>query len=63
MVVKYYLNHHTVRETLNEFGIPESISFEWRKQYLLNRFRDEPKNSNLGIHHLQRKISKIEKIL
>ena len=63
MVVKYYLNHHTVRETLNEFGIAESVLFEWRKQYLLNRFRNEPKNSNLGTHHLQRKISKIEKIL
>ena len=27
MVVKYYLNHHTVRETLNEFGIAESVLF------------------------------------
>ena len=32
-VVKFYLDHHTVKETLQEFHVPESTLFAWKQQY------------------------------
>ncbi len=37
-VVEFYLDHHTVKETLSEFNIPESTLFAWKHQYQTHMF-------------------------
>ena len=39
-VVEFYLDHHTVKETLQEFHVPESTMFAWKQQYQRGVWRD-----------------------
>lgn len=43
-VVKFYLDNHSVNETITKFDIAESTLFEWRKEYLKCHFYRSSKN-------------------
>lgn len=62
-VVEFYLDHHTVKETLQEFHISESTLFTWRHQYQTHMF-EKPYSAKLGsIKHMQRRLDRMKAIL
>ena len=62
-VVEFYLNNHTVQETLQKFSVAESSLFEWKKQYQ-NRTLYKTLDSKItSAKHMQRRIDKMSTIL
>lgn len=52
-VVEFYLDHHTVKETLQEFHIPESTLFAWKHRYHRRLF-DLPRDTKaMTLNRLQ----------
>lgn len=43
-VVKFYLDNHSVKDTLSKFDIVESTLFEWRKEFLKCNFYKRSKD-------------------
>lgn len=43
-VVKFYLDHHTVKEVLQKYSIAESTLFVWKREYLKSNFRKSFRN-------------------
>ena len=43
-VVKFYLNHHTVKEVLQKYSIAESTLFVWKREYQKSNFRKSSRN-------------------
>ena len=43
-VVEFYLDHHTVKETLQQFHIHESTLFAWKHQYQTRMF-EKPRST------------------
>ncbi len=43
-VVKFYLDHHTVKEVLRKYHIAESTLFVWKREYLKYNFRKSSRN-------------------
>ena len=43
-VVKFYLDHHTVKEVLQKYSIAESTLFVWKREYLKSNFRKSSRN-------------------
>jgi transposase InsO family protein len=55
-VVEFYLNNHTVTETLQKFSVAESSLFEWKKQYQ-NRMLEKSCDPRITTaKHMQRRI-------
>lgn len=62
-VVEFYLDHHTVKETLQEFYISESTLFDWKHQYQTRMF-EKPRSTQLySIKHMQRKPNRMKAVL
>lgn len=52
-VVEFYLDHHTVKETLQEFYISESTLFDWKHQYQTRMFEKPRSTKSDSIKHMQ----------
>ena len=62
-VVEFYLDHHTVKETLQEFRIPENTLFAWKQQYQRGLF-DLPRDPKATtMNRLQSHAKKLEQVL
>ena len=62
-VVEFYLDHHTVKETLQEFHVPESTMFAWKQQYQRGVL-ERPRHSSGGsVKHMQRKLDRMKAVL
>lgn len=62
-VVEFYLDRHTVKETLHEFSVHESTLFVWKKQYQGGTL-DRPHRSKAdSIHHMQRHLDQMKAVL
>ena len=62
-VVKFYLDHHTVKETLQEFHVPESTLFAWKQQYHKGLFDLSRAAKAMTLNRLQSHAKKLEQIL
>ena len=62
-VVKFYLDHHTVKETLQEFHVPESTLFAWKQQYHKGLFDLSRATKAMTLNRLQSHAKKLEQIL
>ena len=62
-VVKFYLDHHTVKETLQEFHVPESTLFAWKQQYHKGLFDLSHAAKAMTLNRLQSHAKKLEQIL
>ena len=55
-VVEFYLDHHTVKEPLQEFHVSESTMIAWKQQYRRGVL-ERPRHSSGGsVKHMQRKL-------
>ena len=61
-VVEFYLDHHTVKETLQEFHIPESTLFAWKHQYQTRMFEKPRSTKSDSIKHMQRKLDRMKAV-
>ena len=61
-VVEFYLDHHTVKETLSEFNIPESTLFVWKHQYQTHMFEKPCSTKSSSIKHMQRKLDRMKAV-
>ena len=62
-VVEFYLDHHTTKETLQEFHVPESTMFAWKQQYQRGVL-ERPRHSSGGsVKHMQRKLDRMKAVL
>ena len=62
-VVEFYLDHHTVKETLQEFHIPESTLFAWKHQYQTRMFEKPRSTKSDSIKHMQHKLDRMKAVL
>ena len=62
-VVEFYLDHHTVKETLQEFQISESTLFAWKHQYQTRMFEKPRSTKSDSIKHMQRKLDRMKAVL
>ena len=62
-VVKFYLDRHTVKETLQEFHVPESTLFAWKQQYHKGLFDLSRATKAMTLNRLQSHAKKLEQIL
>lgn len=61
--VEFYLDHHTVKETMQKFHISESTLFTWKHQYQTHMF-EKKYSAKLGsIKHMQRRLDRMKAIL
>lgn len=61
-VVEFYLDHHTVKETISEFNIPESTLFVWKYQYQTHMFEKPCSAKSNSLKHMQRKLDRIKAV-
>ena len=62
-VVEFYLDHHTVKETVSEFNIPESTLFVWKHQYQTHMFEKPCSTKSSSLKHMQRRLDRMKAIL
>lgn len=62
-VVEFYLDHHTVKETLSEFNISESTLFVWKHQYQTHMFEKPCSTKSDSLKHMQRKLDHMKAVL
>ena len=62
-VVEFYLDHHTVKETLQQFHIHESTLFAWKHQYQTRMFEKPRSTESDSIKHMQRKLDRMKDVL
>ncbi len=62
-VVEFYLDHHTVRETLQKYLISETSLFIWKDQYQRRMFEKPRGTKPDSIKHMQRRIDRMKAIL
>lgn len=61
-VVEFYLDHHTVKETVSEFNIPESTLFVWKHQYQTHMFEKPCSTKSSSLKHMQRKLDRMKAV-
>lgn len=61
--VKYYLDNHSVKKTLSEFGIAESTLFDWKKLYHNNCLGQSLDIGYKTLSHMQSHLAKMERII
>ena len=61
-VVEFYLDHHTVKETLQKFNIPESKLFVWKHQYQTRMFEKPRSTQSYSIKPMQRKLDRMKAV-
>lgn len=61
-VVEFYLDHHTVKETLSEFNISESTLFVWKHQYQTHMFEKPCSTKSNSLKHMQRKLDRMKAV-
>ena len=59
-VVEFYLDHHTVKETLQEFHVSESTLFTCKHQYQTRMFEKSRSTKSDSIKHMQRKLDRMK---
>lgn len=62
-VIKYYLDNHSVKKTLSEFGIAESTLFDWKKLYDNNCLGQSLDIGYKTLSHMQSHLAKMERII
>lgn len=62
-VVEFYLDHHTMKEILKEFHVPESTMFAWKQQYQRGVLESSRHSSGGSVKHMQRKLDRVKAVL
>ncbi len=62
-VVEFYLDHHTVKDTLQKYLISETSLFIWKDQYQRRMFEKPRSTKSDSIKHMQRRIDRMKAVL
>ena len=62
-VITYYLDNHTVKETLSHYSISESALFAWKRKYDANCLGATNTQKFITINRMESHIEKMQKIL
>lgn len=62
-VITYYLDNHTVKETISHYNISESTLFTWKRKYDANCLEATNLQKFRTINRMESHIEKMQKIL